>query len=93
MDPMGNYNLWMMIINSFINLSKDYFSDKLPVHQSIGLVQKVLEIASTSLGLTFTLVFSAFNMTIPYAMFILIVTLEITRSVYVTYRLVKGLVL
>jgi hypothetical protein len=78
-----------MIIAGIISLANAIFFSKLPMHQSIGLVSKVLELASSSVGLAMTIVFSNINMTLPITIFSVILIVEFVRTIYVTWLRIK----
>ncbi len=84
---------WTAIINGVISMVMALVTNFFPQHQTINLVQRVLDIAGNSLGLSFTIAFSTFNMTAPFLMFSVIMAGEVVRWIYSMWRWFKGLVI
>lgn len=86
-------SMWFQIFSAIFKFAENNINTISPEHQSLGLVAKVLDLAGSSIGLVFTIVFSNFDMTFPVVVIGIIFILETIRFAYSSWRWAKGVVL
>lgn len=93
MPPGLDPNFWSFIIDGTKSLITWVIYGMFPTHVQMDLVNTFTTIVQITLDMTFILVFSNLNMTIPIAVFTVISALEIVKVVYSLWRWFKKIVL
>lgn len=86
-------SLWSYIIDGIIKLIQALFLSNMPAHTPIGLMQQVVNMASSSLGVTYMIIFSNIDMTFSIVIFGICATLEVIHVVYAGWRWIKRIVI
>lgn len=86
-------NLWGYLIEGAKSVITWIIYGMFPTHVQMDLVNSVTTIVQTTMGMTFILVFSNLNMTVPIIIFTAISTLEVVKVVYSVWRWFKKIIL
>jgi len=86
-------NFWSYIIAGIASILQ-FLVYGFPTHTQANMVQTVQTITSTTVGITFAVALSNFNMTIPFLVFGIIFTLEYAvRVPYAIWRWLKKIII
>jgi hypothetical protein len=86
-------NLWSYLIDGAKSIITWIIYGMFPTHVQMNLVDSITTIVQTTMDMTFILVFSNLNMTLPIIVFGVIAALEVVKVIYSLWRWFKKIVL
>lgn len=86
-------NFWGLLLQGITSIINTLVFNNAPPHQSMHLVEQVVGIASTTLGLAFVVIFSNFNMLPAIFVATTIFIMEPIHFVYAAWRWFKKIII